>query len=290
MIAAGSLLEFALEDKGLSMPVGRIESLYLGPMTFLEFLSAVGRDDLVSLLLHPEMGRPGPMAHEALRSLLDAVPAAVGRKLKYSAALPEARAAETARALDLLCQAGVAHKVCHSDASGPPLGAESHPKVFKTLILDIGLMNCLMGIRDIPWDDFLRDRAVHEGSMAEHFVGQQLLWGGSIRIKPFLFYWLREERAGNAEVDYLLAGPKGILPVEVKSGSAGSMRSLHLFVSAKRCPLALRLDANPPSFQRIDQPDPGEPPVAYDLVSLPPYMAGVHELWMEAMHSGILSP
>lgn len=38
VIAAGSLLEFVLSNHPFSMPVGRIEYLYLGPMTFEEFL------------------------------------------------------------------------------------------------------------------------------------------------------------------------------------------------------------------------------------------------------------
>lgn len=41
VVAAGSLLEFALSDHSFSMPVGRIEYLHLGPVTFLEFLEAV---------------------------------------------------------------------------------------------------------------------------------------------------------------------------------------------------------------------------------------------------------
>ena len=50
VIAAGSLLEFALEQYELSMPVGRIEYLFMGPMTFEEFLDAMGADQLLTYL------------------------------------------------------------------------------------------------------------------------------------------------------------------------------------------------------------------------------------------------
>ena len=50
VIAAGSLLEFALEQPAFSMPVGRIEYLYLGPMLFEEYLAATGNDTLVQFL------------------------------------------------------------------------------------------------------------------------------------------------------------------------------------------------------------------------------------------------
>jgi predicted AAA+ superfamily ATPase len=46
VIAAGSLLEFILEEHTFSMPVGRIEYLHLGPMTFKEFLDGIGREQL----------------------------------------------------------------------------------------------------------------------------------------------------------------------------------------------------------------------------------------------------
>jgi len=50
VIAAGSLLEFALTDHAFSMPVGRVEYFFLDPMTFGEFLCASGRKPLFDFL------------------------------------------------------------------------------------------------------------------------------------------------------------------------------------------------------------------------------------------------
>jgi predicted AAA+ superfamily ATPase len=50
VIAAGSLLEFILEDKEFSFPVGRVQILNLGPLTFLEYLLAMGKPALVDLI------------------------------------------------------------------------------------------------------------------------------------------------------------------------------------------------------------------------------------------------
>lgn len=50
IIAAGSLLEFALADKNISIPVGRIEYYFLGPCHFKEFLSVSGQNSLVDYL------------------------------------------------------------------------------------------------------------------------------------------------------------------------------------------------------------------------------------------------
>ncbi len=49
-MAAGSLLEFVLADHKFSMPVGRIEYLFLEPMSFEEFLEAAGESSLLNLL------------------------------------------------------------------------------------------------------------------------------------------------------------------------------------------------------------------------------------------------
>src|SRR3990172_4521768 len=56
MIAAGSLLEFVLQDHDFSMPVGRLEYLHLGPMVFEEFLLAVGLDRLRDWLVRYSPG------------------------------------------------------------------------------------------------------------------------------------------------------------------------------------------------------------------------------------------
>ena len=49
VLAAGSLLDFALADRRLSMPAGRVAYLHMGPMTFTEFLQAVDAGKLATL-------------------------------------------------------------------------------------------------------------------------------------------------------------------------------------------------------------------------------------------------
>lgn len=51
VISAGSLLEFALKAPDFSMPVGRIQYLHLGPMTFFEFLEDLGENALLTALI-----------------------------------------------------------------------------------------------------------------------------------------------------------------------------------------------------------------------------------------------
>jgi len=50
VIATGSLLDFALENHQFSMPVGRISYLHLEPLSFFEFLHAIGEEKLCRVL------------------------------------------------------------------------------------------------------------------------------------------------------------------------------------------------------------------------------------------------
>jgi uncharacterized protein len=89
-----------------------------------------------------------------------------------------------------------------------------------------------------------------------------------------LNYWLREGRTSNAEVDFVVALEGRIIPIEVKAGGRGSLRSLHQFAGEKSAPLAVRFDANLPSLQIVDaviRKAGIATPVQYRLMSLPLY-------------------
>ena len=93
-------------------------------------------------------------------------------------------------------------------------------------MLDLGLMQSLAHLpvnREIQQTDLL---AIFRGKLAEQFVAQELLAWHSEK----LYYWSRAARSSNAEVDFLTVRKGEIYPVEVKSGPAGRLRSLHLFL------------------------------------------------------------
>ena len=111
--------------------------------------------------------------------------------------------------------------------------------------------------------------------MAEQFIGQHLrdLLAGTLNRE--LTYWLREGRATNAEVDYVAAFDGRVVPIEVKAGASGSLKSLHQFVAEKGVSLAVRFDAAPPSIQTVRtsvQRGGTRTDVTYRLISLPLYL------------------
>lgn len=204
-----------------------------------------------------------------LQRILRALPLHLGRKIKYASLSRDDRAAEVRAAIDLLCKARICSAVHHTDCSGLPLGAERDDSTFKLLFLDIGLVSYQLGIQWAQLQAMDERTLVNEGVLAEQFVGQELLYRQQGKQAPELFYWLREGKSNNAELDYLLAENAAIVPIEVKAGKAGTLKSLFQFIEQKKATRAYRFDLNPPSVQELKSGD-----VTCELVSLPLYMAG----------------
>jgi hypothetical protein len=153
--------------------------------------------------------------------------------------------------------------------------AEGDERVYKLLFLDVGLANALLGLNWSSISNMSSDSLVNEGAIAEQFVGQHLFDLSMNTPNRELHYWLREGKEANAEVDFVCAFHGKIVPIEVKAGASGSLKSLHQFVGEKQIPLAIRMDTNPPSMQRVQTSirTGGETKtICYDLISLPLYL------------------
>ena len=74
---------------------------------------------------------------------------------------------------------------------------------------------------------------MNKGAVTEAFVGQELLAYSNYLSKKQLFYWVREKRGASAEVDYLESVGNKIVPIEVKSGTAGNLKSINQFLKEK---------------------------------------------------------
>ncbi|MDD3925927.1 MAG: AAA family ATPase [bacterium] len=208
---------------------------------------------------------------DMLRRVMDAVPRQLGNRFVYSHVNVEASHRDIKRAIELLTLARVCHRVEHTAANGLPLGAESNPLLFKIIMADIGLSSVQLGLSRLDFRDLAKTVWANKGGLAEQFVGQHLRCLFQAWEDPCLFYW-QQTGGRQGEIDYVLQQGRHILPVEVKAGSAGSMKSLHAFMQRKQLPLAVRLDANPPSVQDLDIRTTTGEQVRYRLLSLPLYM------------------
>jgi uncharacterized protein len=210
----------------------------------------------------------------------------IGSKFIYSQVDPAASVIAVKKGVSLLCQARVFSKIHHTSGNGLPLGAESNEKFFKALFLDIGLVSAQLDLASLSYsqaDDVIFN---NKGNLAEQFVGQQLRAYQSPLTDPAVYYW---QRTGGrqGEIDYIVQHRHRIVPVEIKSGKAGRMKSLHQFMWDKNLDLAVRIDANLPDVSKIAVKTTKGDPVAYTLISIPLYLSErLHPLLDETMDNG----
>ena len=281
VIAAGSLLEFALGD--ISVPVGRVQYLEMHPMTFTEYLWGIGNDAAADAV----QGKPRPLPETTHRFLLEelkrycfvggmpesilayasgkslqeafdvqkelcetyrqdftkyaprsdprcldevflAVAQNLGQQIKYAGLAESFSGPTIKKAFDLLCKARVIKKIPSCDPSGLPLGASASSKRFKAIMVDVGMWQHLSGMKSAS--EYVKHdlMSIYRGAMAEQFIGQEMMASQNSE----LYYWAREARGSTAEVDYLAVVDGAILAVEVKSGAAGKLKSLHLLLES----------------------------------------------------------
>lgn len=327
VIGAGSLLEVRMKSEGWSFPVGRVEFLYLVPVTFDEFLSVLGEDILLKSLGECDIGKslPPPL-HDKLINLLsdymvvggmpeavneyakshsfvsvkqyhetlvssfkedfakyskgtevahlrlvwDRVPFEAGKRITYSKLTGyQARSSDISKAFDILHEAMLVERILPTVATAPPLVRK--PKAApKALFLDIGL--CISALHLTR--DQIREQLVdpsYRGGLLEAFVGQELLALDCTR-RESLFFWIREEKGASSELDFVVPVGDKLVPLEVKSGSHGSLKSLHQFLSRSSHRIGVRLYNGPLKAENHSIVLPNGGKLDYRLISVPFYL------------------
>lgn len=198
-----------------------------------------------------------------LRQTMRSAAVQATRKFVYSQVPSNYSTAEVKKALDLLIKAGILIPVTHSNANGLPLGDEADLSIRKMLLLDTGLMlrllNMSMGdISEITHHILTASAAdlSNKGNMAEMLAGLEYLHYQNPNLKHELFYWVRQARNSVAEIDYVLPFGSTCLPMEVKAGVQGGMKSLWEFMRDKQLTSAIRCSLeNFGAFTYIDAKD-----------------------------------
>jgi len=115
--------------------------------------------------------------------------------------------------------------------------------------LDVGLISAKSGLSaEILMNKDLL--AVDRGKIAEQFACQELLVQQSCFKKSELFYWENERKGAQAEVDFLIQHHAQIIPIEVKSGSTGRLKSLQVMMQEKKLPIGVRISQSPLTFDK----------------------------------------
>lgn len=336
VITAGSLLDFTLAKHEFSMPVGRIGYMYLEPLSFEEFLDAIGQHELraylenynwnlnIPIAIHAQLmkaikeylvigGMPaavaswanekapdsvsqihfdllttyrddfakysGRLAIDRLEDVMSSVPLQLGKKFIYKDANSGISTAPLKQALDLLSKARVCHRIVATSANGLPLGAEAHERFLKVIMLDCGLCGTSLGLSLHQLRSVSEISMINNGGMAEQLVGQLLRTVSPPYAPPSLYYWHREKKGAEAEIDYIIQYENQVIPVEVKAGTTGTLKSLHQFVKEKKKTIAIRVNSNFPRLGPVSVKDSLGSSIEYTLLSLPFYLLGqLHRL------------
>jgi predicted AAA+ superfamily ATPase len=139
------------------------------------------------------------------------------------------------------------------------------------LFLDVGLLTKACGVNYAEIEAADEVTLINSGSLCEQFIGQHLLYARPSYEEPELFYWCREKRQSSAEIDYILNYGSKIIPVEIKAGKTGTLKSLHVFMQEKKLDYGVRFNADTPSECEIPISLPGASG-KFRLLSLPLYM------------------
>lgn len=280
IVCAGSLLGVALH-KGTSFPVGKVEFMDLYPLSFQEFILAMGKEQYVKLLDDSDYsmvttfrqeyidllkqyfyvgGMPEVVnnfsankdfneareiqgrildAYEQdfskhapynvvprIRMLWNSIPSQLtkeNKKFIYGLIKEGARAKEYEMALMWLTDCGLAHMVNRVTAPNLPLKAYEDLKAFKLFLLDVGLLSCMVRLRQ----DVLLDRnelfKEFKGALTEQYVLQQLKTLKNINT----YYWTNDRNS--AEIDFLIDNGEDVIPLEVKAEVNLQAKSLKTF-------------------------------------------------------------
>jgi predicted AAA+ superfamily ATPase len=280
IVCAGSMLGVALHQ-GTSFPVGKVEFMDLYPLSFFEFMMAMGKEQYVELLQKgdfimaaafkqeyidllkyyyyvggmPEVvlsfseNRDFNEAREIQQRILDAyeqdfskhapnevvprirmlwnsIPTQLtkeNKKFIYGLIKEGARAKEYELALLWLTDCGLVHKVHCVSVPNLPLKAYEDLKAFKLFLVDVGLLSCMVGLRQgtlLDGNDLFKE---FKGALTEQYVLQQLKTLKDIQT----YYWTAEH--GTAEIDFVVDNGSDIIPIEVKAEANLQAKSLKVY-------------------------------------------------------------
>ena len=147
----------------------------------------------------------------------------------------------------MLSDAGIVKVVQHSAGNGLPLGAEINCKYKKYNYLDSGLLLRVLDLElgsSQPLTEMIligaAEELVNKGKVTEMVAGWEILKSLSPRTSHDLYYWENTSEGATSEVDYLISRDMIVIPVEVKAGVTGKMKSLRLFMRRKHLLLGKR--------------------------------------------------
>jgi predicted AAA+ superfamily ATPase len=199
---------------------------------------------------------------------LNTIPQETGKRIKFqNFGNSDYRSREVGEAIRLLEKAMLIFLVYPATNTSVPSTID-YKRSPKLQFFDTGMINYFTKIQPeyFKYDDLCD---IYRGLIAEHIVRQEITASDLTTNDPVPM-WTRESKSSNAEVDILIQVKGQIIPVEVKSGSSGSLKSLRLFMDESKNDFAVRLCGNIMNVEKITTPAGKN----IRLLNIPYYLAG----------------
>jgi len=332
VICAGSLLE-TLFTRNLPFPVGRVEYKIVRPVSFAEFLMAMGENQAIEVfsqvpiptyalpklfelfhryallgglpeiiktyveskdlvLLQPiyesifltyqddiEKYASGSAQIQQIRHVVKQMFFEGGKRIKFEGfGNSNYRSREMGEAFRILERAFIIRLVYPCTEAKIPIQSDFR-KSPRLQIFDSGLFGYFAGYQK----DLLGTKDLNEqfqGTFIEHWIGQELLANNSSPLAE-LHFWVRDKKGSSAEVDYIIQHQGAIIPIEVKSGRTGKLKSLFSIMDQFNLTLAIRFYAGPVLFSKLQTPAGKD----FYLISMPYFLVSkldAYILWAKS--------
>ena len=167
-----------------------------------------------------------------IRHIMDTAPYEIDNRVKLNNFGGSAfKTREVKEAINALSKARLLELIYPTTKTSPPLVSDLK-KHLRLHFLDVGLVNYQLGLHQelLTIDDLHQSS---KGKLVQQIVNQEIK---SLDYLPGTKrgFWVRDEQGASSEVDILLPFKNMLIPIEVKSGATGTLRSLHEFID--RCP------------------------------------------------------
>lgn len=141
----------------------------------------------------------------------------------------------------------------------------------KLILLDVGLVNFAARLQE---EVFLSKdiQDAWRGKVAEQVVAQELT-ALNFHVSEKHYFWRRSKEGSQAEVDFVFPYKGKLIPIEVKSGLIGKLKSLHWYMDECSHTIAVRIWSKPFSIEDAKTPN-GK---SFILLNIPFYYVCVLE-------------
>lgn len=231
-------------------------------------VNEVYRNLMIAYMDDVEKYAPNKTLATIIRHAIQHAPLQAGSRIKFQGfGQSDYKSREMGEALRLLEKALLIKLVYPTVAVIPPAEAD-HKKSPKLQFLDTGLINFSAGLQQYYFS--LTDlNSIYSGKIVEHMVGQELLANNSMTNNELKF-WVREKIPSSAEVDYVVSYDRYLIPIEVKSGKSGTLRSLQQYMEMTNHSYAVRFYAGRIQTNILETPSKKK----FTLLNLPYYLVG----------------